>query len=325
MAHEFTTTFQGAGNLYAIVRRVSDGYVWNVATGAWVVWADGSIDSYDVAMTNEGGDFYTADCPTDIAADTEIFITFYERSGATPAITDYIIGRQSGRYVGTAVGTVTSGNRTRSQLETNVRRLLREATAKEHSADAIYYALDNAIAEVWDDLAGLPMVGYCTVVSTPVNIVADTDEYAIPTNMVHVQTVQVRANATTTSWLDLDPAGPRQWQDDGRPFSQGGTPLWTFTLIKATVLLKPTPTGAITSGLRFIGTENAPTLSTAGSTSGMPAVLDGILEQLAAALLLLTEGNKMAAAFEGRARKQLDARMTRLARRHEGPRTMNRE
>jgi uncharacterized membrane protein len=101
MANELVVTYDTASaNLYAVIRRLADNYVWNGTTFA--AWADGSIADYDIALTDRGGDVYTADFPSGVAAG-EYVITYYVRAGATPAITDADIGSESGYWNGTAV------------------------------------------------------------------------------------------------------------------------------------------------------------------------------------------------------------------------------
>ena len=104
MANELFATFQGTATLYAVIRRVSDGKVWSAAAAAWATFADVSVADYDVALASKGGDFYAADFPTAIEAGVEVAIIYYEQAGGSPAITDLVIGRQSGRYAGSAIG-----------------------------------------------------------------------------------------------------------------------------------------------------------------------------------------------------------------------------
>src|SRR5688572_16910915 len=91
MARELSTSFQGTGAaLYCIIRRLSDGHVWSTVTSAFAAWADGSIADYDVALTDDGGDLYVGTFPADIAAG-DYRIYYYERAGATPALTDLVL------------------------------------------------------------------------------------------------------------------------------------------------------------------------------------------------------------------------------------------
>lgn len=101
MGNELRVSFAGdSANLYAIIRRVSDNYVWNGS--AFAAWADGSIADYDVTLTARGGDLYTADFPTAIAA-ADYLIGYYERAGASPAITDLLLATQARYWNGAAL------------------------------------------------------------------------------------------------------------------------------------------------------------------------------------------------------------------------------
>lgn len=106
MANELRANYNGSATIYAIIRRKSDAYVWNGT--AFAVWADGSIANYDVALSSQGGDLYSADMPAAIAAGTYL-IDVYVRAGATPATTDL---RLSGYelYWGTTAASSPSGD-----------------------------------------------------------------------------------------------------------------------------------------------------------------------------------------------------------------------
>jgi len=76
-----------SSNIYAVIRRHSDAYVWNGSD--FVPWSDANIADYGVALTDKGGDLYQGDMPAVAAA--RYRITYYLRAGATPAITDTIL------------------------------------------------------------------------------------------------------------------------------------------------------------------------------------------------------------------------------------------
>jgi hypothetical protein len=90
MSRELRTNFQGAGaSLYAVIRKTSDDSVWNGT--AFETWADANIATYDIALTDRGGDVYDADFPVTIAAG-DYSVDYYERAGATPATDDLRLG-----------------------------------------------------------------------------------------------------------------------------------------------------------------------------------------------------------------------------------------
>ncbi len=91
MANELSVVQNGSGlTLYVVIRNTADGTVWNTVTSALETWADGSITSYDVALTDLGGDLYAANMPTALPAGT-YRIFYYYQSGGSPAITDLLL------------------------------------------------------------------------------------------------------------------------------------------------------------------------------------------------------------------------------------------
>ena len=64
----YTTIVYPAGfTLYAILRRSSDGYIYDVGDAAFEAigtWNDARVDECDIALTDKGGSFYTATFPT---------------------------------------------------------------------------------------------------------------------------------------------------------------------------------------------------------------------------------------------------------------------
>jgi hypothetical protein len=87
MADELDILYAGADTPYAIVRRESDGYAWDVTNTAFEAWADGSITDYDIAMTSQGGGYYTADFPTGITTAGYYLIDYRVHTG-TPSTSD---------------------------------------------------------------------------------------------------------------------------------------------------------------------------------------------------------------------------------------------
>jgi len=103
--NELELSYQGSGTLYAIIRRQSDSYVWNGS--AFAAWSDGSIASYDIPLTNRGGDLYQADFPASIiAGNYRIF--YYEQASGSPAITDLVLKSPARYWDGAALGSESS-------------------------------------------------------------------------------------------------------------------------------------------------------------------------------------------------------------------------
>ena len=94
MAFELNITYPvAAATIYAVIRRQTDFKAWDNAATAYETWADGSIDDYDIPLTDKSGDIYAASMPAGIAAGN-LVITYYLQAGGTAAITDVILGRR---------------------------------------------------------------------------------------------------------------------------------------------------------------------------------------------------------------------------------------
>lgn len=88
MANEIYTTWPEGATLYATVRELSTGDVWNTSTTAFESWADGSIANYAISLTDYDGNHYSVDFPADITEGyykVDIFI----QSGGSPADGDW--------------------------------------------------------------------------------------------------------------------------------------------------------------------------------------------------------------------------------------------
>lgn len=95
MANELNIGGPSGGTLYAIIRRESDSFVWNGS--AFVAWNNADIATYDVPLTDRGGDYYSADFPSAIAAGN-YFVSYWEQAGATPATDDLKIPADEALY-----------------------------------------------------------------------------------------------------------------------------------------------------------------------------------------------------------------------------------
>lgn len=96
-------------DLYAVIRNDATLKVWD-GTGL-VTWADADIDNYDIPLTYQSGDLYTADAPANLI-DGAYKIYFYDRVAAAPATDDNLITsvafehNTSGTATTTPVGSV---------------------------------------------------------------------------------------------------------------------------------------------------------------------------------------------------------------------------
>jgi hypothetical protein len=100
LANELDISYPYSATLYALVRKVSDGTVWNGS--AFVTFVNGDIASYGVALTSQGGDYYAANMPSAITAGT-YRVQYYEQAGGTPATTDEQLDSETFYWDGTAV------------------------------------------------------------------------------------------------------------------------------------------------------------------------------------------------------------------------------
>ena len=87
MADELDIFYSGANTPYAIIRRESDGYVWDVTNSVFEAWSDGSITDYDVSLTSQGGGYYTGDFPTGITSAGYYLVDYRVHTG-TPTTSD---------------------------------------------------------------------------------------------------------------------------------------------------------------------------------------------------------------------------------------------
>jgi hypothetical protein len=93
MSDKLTVSYNGAGaTLYAILRRVSDGYVWNGS--AVVAWVNANIATYKIALADQGGDLYSVSVPADLPRGIDYDAIYYKQVGGSPAITDDILTRE---------------------------------------------------------------------------------------------------------------------------------------------------------------------------------------------------------------------------------------
>lgn len=93
-------TVPGA-TIYAVARLVNSPYsVWDGAN--LVAWVDANIASYDVALTERGGDMWAAAVPATLPVGT-YSISYNLQAGGSPAITDTQVGRQVLQWNGAAL------------------------------------------------------------------------------------------------------------------------------------------------------------------------------------------------------------------------------
>lgn len=101
MANTLTLTYTGAHSVYAIIRRTSNGTVWNGSS--FVTWADANIGDYDIPLSSLGGDLYANNFPSAITTTIEYRVLYYEQAGASPATSDLLLSSEEGYWDGTGL------------------------------------------------------------------------------------------------------------------------------------------------------------------------------------------------------------------------------
>jgi len=107
MANEIQIFYPDGNNLYALIRRASDGYIWNTATNQFEAvgsWNDSRVDECDIPLTGYEGELYMADFP--VVSAGRYLVSIYLKAGDNPAIDDTLIGE--GQILWTGTGELTA-------------------------------------------------------------------------------------------------------------------------------------------------------------------------------------------------------------------------
>lgn len=91
MARELRTSYGSGANVYAVIRSITDDKVWATDSAAFETWTNADIANYAVALTDRGGDLYSANLPSGLSASTPYRVFYYVRAGATPTISDTML------------------------------------------------------------------------------------------------------------------------------------------------------------------------------------------------------------------------------------------
>lgn len=206
-------------------------------------------------------------------------------------------------------------------LVANTRLWIAEQTAKQFSDASVKLALNRVARRIHNKLGTLDDTRWLIEIATAIPVVADTEEYNQPTGMVNIHAVQVWGESG--DYEPMDPLPPSEWE---RGIVETGVittvPRW-YMLLKDTVILRPKPTAAIANGIRFIGTCEYTDMSAGSDTTGLPAQLDAPTEFGAASLLMLSEGESLAGAFQALHESWLAEAIDNLSRRDEAPQRMH--
>jgi hypothetical protein len=94
MAAELSVLGATTGStIYAIVRRNSDKLVWSTVADDFVTFVNSDYANYDLALTETpaSSKFWVGNLPS-ACVDTMVVIAYYTQAGASPAITDVLLG-----------------------------------------------------------------------------------------------------------------------------------------------------------------------------------------------------------------------------------------
>lgn len=86
MANEIWWNTDEGQTLYAIIHAKSDDTVNIIGGNTFEAWVDANIDTYDLAMTDHDGDYYSVDFPTTITTAGVYRITIFKQAAASPHV-----------------------------------------------------------------------------------------------------------------------------------------------------------------------------------------------------------------------------------------------
>jgi len=89
----FAHSYDNASNLYFLVYRLSDNYIWDVGDSAFEAvgtWNDARVDECDIAMT-AAGDAHFGNFPS--VPNGTYFVQVRLRAGASPDADDKLVGQ----------------------------------------------------------------------------------------------------------------------------------------------------------------------------------------------------------------------------------------
>lgn len=111
MVSTLEVIYNSGANLYAVIRRRSDGYVWNTALnagdGGWQVYSVGNWAQYAIVLTEQtSSGYYVGTYPAAIGS-TFTSEVFYARAGGSPASSDappFMLALTQGQGVAAVAG-----------------------------------------------------------------------------------------------------------------------------------------------------------------------------------------------------------------------------
>jgi uncharacterized phiE125 gp8 family phage protein len=98
-------------NVYAVIRNAA-AQVYQTTTQTFVTFVDANYANYDVALTEQGtsSGYYVGDFPTSITTAGTYYVVAYQRAGASPAISDTVLGTGEIVWDGSAEVATPSGD-----------------------------------------------------------------------------------------------------------------------------------------------------------------------------------------------------------------------
>ena len=117
-----TTVFTTKSTLYAVVFRISDGYVWNTSTGAFEAFSSSNWANYAIAMTETTGTgFFSAAYPSAIS-ETLTAEAVYQQAGGSPATSDTVqsLVHSQGQNVPAVGGSATAAAKQQAALDSMI-------------------------------------------------------------------------------------------------------------------------------------------------------------------------------------------------------------
>jgi hypothetical protein len=103
MPNEIYHNYDEGNTLYTIIHKKTDDKVNIIGGNTFEAWVDANIDTYDLAMADNDGDYYSVDFPTTITTAGVYRVTIFKQAGASPhADNDTSIAQGEIYWTGTA-------------------------------------------------------------------------------------------------------------------------------------------------------------------------------------------------------------------------------
>lgn len=201
MSDELHLSSPSGVTVYAIIRRRTDGYAWRTSTSTFIAWDNAQITNFDIPLTDNGGDHYSADFPTGITTAGYFDISYYYQDGASPATDDDRLWGETIYWDGTGAGTGTppsgsgpsAGTVTVTVARAYLRRQARNAGDTTQYVDA---TIDDAIfLSLNDFLTESKMLKYVSALDVTIST-ATIDLSTLPSDWRPERTLDIRLTET---------------------------------------------------------------------------------------------------------------------------------